>query len=69
MLSAKINLVFLFVCLSFSVQAQKKSNLSKKEWVDSVFSTLTPDEKIGQLIVVRMSSMDGKTGKPIFFYR
>ncbi|MEY3436379.1 MAG: hypothetical protein RL335_835 [Bacteroidota bacterium] len=67
MLSAKINLVFLFVCLSFSVQAQKKSNLSKKEWVDSVFSTLTPDEKIGQLIVVRMSSMDGKTGKPIFF--
>lgn len=64
---AKFNLLFLFVCLSLMVQAQKKSNLAKKAWVDSVFSTLTPDEKIGQLVVVRLSSMDGKTGKPVFF--
>lgn len=64
---AKINLLFLFVCLSFFAQAQKKSNLTKKQWVDSVFSTLSADEKIAQLIVVRMSSMDGKTGKPVFF--
>lgn len=67
MLTIRINLLFLFVGLSFFVQAQKNANLSKKEWVDSVFSTLTPDEKIAQLIVVRMSSMDGKTGKPIFY--
>lgn len=63
----KFNLLFLFICLSLLTQAQKKSNLSKKQWVDSVFSTLSPDEKISQLIVVRLSSMDGKTGKPVFF--
>lgn len=64
---AKINLFFLCICLAFLAQAQKKSNLRKKEWVDSVFSTLTPEEKIAQLIVVRMSSMDAKTGKPVFY--
>lgn len=63
----KFNLLFLFIGLSFFAQAQQRSNLPKKQWVDSVFSTLSPDEKIAQLIVVRLSSIDGKTGKPVFF--
>ena len=59
--------IFLTVLTPALVQAQKTSNLGKKAWVDSVFSTLSKEEKISQLIVVRLSSMDSKTGKAIFF--
>lgn len=59
----------LFLCLLsfFSTTAQKHSSLSRSEWVDSVFLTLSPEEKIAQLIVVRSSSIDSKTGKVSFF--
>lgn len=36
-------------------------------WVDSVFKTLTPDQKIAQLIVVRMSAIDGATRRVTFY--
>jgi beta-glucosidase-like glycosyl hydrolase/CubicO group peptidase (beta-lactamase class C family) len=39
------------------VHAQFSSRLPQEEWVDSVFRTLSPDEKIGQLMVVRLSSI------------
>ncbi|KIC94747.1 glycoside hydrolase family 3 N-terminal domain-containing protein [Flavihumibacter solisilvae] len=45
--------------------AQKKSKLSAQQWVDSVFSTLSEDEKIAQLMVVRMSSI--RNGQPVFY--
>jgi beta-N-acetylhexosaminidase len=36
-------------------------------WADSVFKTLSPDERIAQLMVVRLSSIDSKT-KVVSFY-
>jgi beta-N-acetylhexosaminidase len=62
-------LTALFLCLLsfFSSMAQKASSLSKKDWVDSVFRTLSEDGKIAQLIVVRTSSIDSKTGKVTFY--
>lgn len=50
-----------------SSHAQKASSLSRKDWVDSVFRTLSPDQKIAQLIVVRSSSIDTRTGKVSFY--
>ncbi|MBI5859016.1 MAG: serine hydrolase [Sphingobacteriales bacterium] len=49
-------LVFLFVCLPFLAEAQYKSKLSKDQWVDSVFNSLSDDEKIAQLMVIRAHS-------------
>ncbi|MFN2439195.1 MAG: glycoside hydrolase family 3 N-terminal domain-containing protein, partial [Chitinophagaceae bacterium] len=45
--------LFLFSILSF---AQYNSALSKGKWVDSVFESLSNDEKIAQLIVIRAHS-------------
>jgi len=58
----KINTLTLFLFLSVSLFAQKTSNLDRDSWVDSVFRTLSPGQKIAQLIVVRMSSIDPRAG-------
>ncbi len=49
---------FLIVSLFFSLTltAQRQSALSAQEWVDSVFKTLSKDDKIAQLMVVRSSA-------------
>lgn len=47
--------------------AQFHSKLSADAWVDSVFSKLSPDEKIAQLMIVRGSAMDPKTRRPVLF--
>ncbi|HZF64463.1 MAG TPA: glycoside hydrolase family 3 N-terminal domain-containing protein, partial [Chitinophagaceae bacterium] len=39
---------------------QYKSGLSEKEWVDSVLNSLSPDEKIAQLMVIRAHSNLGQ---------
>ena len=38
----------------------------KQQWVDSVFQSLSNEERIAQLMVIRTSSMDAK-GNPIMF--
>ena len=48
-------LLSVFLLPVFS-SAQYKSNLSKQDWVDSVFNSLTDDEKIAQLMVIRAHS-------------
>ncbi len=48
--------VFLFVCLPLFSQAQYKSKLTKEQWVDSVFNSLSDNEKIAQLMVIRAHS-------------
>jgi beta-N-acetylhexosaminidase len=52
---------------SFLLRAQEGSKLPAAEWVDSVFRTLTPDQKIAQLMVVRLSSIDSRTGQVSFY--
>src|SRR4030095_6593916 len=51
-------------CIVFG---QRGSRLSASAWVDSVFKTLSHDEKIAQLMVIRGSSFDPKTRRPILF--
>ena len=41
---------------SVTMQAQKPTKLSKTKWVDSVFKSLNPDQRLGQLMVVRLSA-------------
>ena len=57
----------LLVFAGIVAKAQFHSNLSASAWVDSIFKTLTPDEKIAQLMVVRGSAIDPRTRKPILF--
>ncbi|MGB3004930.1 MAG: glycoside hydrolase family 3 N-terminal domain-containing protein, partial [Chitinophagaceae bacterium] len=49
---------FLVICLIafFSSSAQYKSKLNKDQWVDSVFNSLSNEEKIAQLMVIRAHS-------------
>jgi len=44
--------------ISIGLTAQRSSQLPADAWVDSVFRTLTGDQKIAQLMVVRMSAID-----------
>ncbi len=55
------------VVFSLSLRAQYNVNLPANHWVDSVFNTLTDTQKIAQLMVVRLSSIDGATGKITFY--
>lgn len=57
----------LLVLTGLVANAQFRSNLSASAWVDSVFKKLSPDEKIAQLMVVRGSSFDPRTRKPILY--
>ena len=36
-------------------------------WADSVYQSLSPDERIGQLVIARLSSIDLKTRKVTFY--
>ena len=43
-------------CISVAASAQYHSRLSGQQWVDSVFHSLSPEQKIAQLMVVRAHS-------------
>jgi beta-N-acetylhexosaminidase len=60
-------IVFLFVFGSMAAHAQSTAEPSAENWVDSVFKTLSPDEKIAQLMVIRMSAIDPVTHGPLFY--
>src|SRR5580704_7389916 len=47
--------------------AQHSTTLSAAAWVDSVFRTLSPDEKIAQLMVIRLSAIDPATHRAVFY--
>jgi len=49
-------LFVLFFLLPVSVFSQFKSSLSEDAWVDSVFKSLTKDQRIAQLMVIRAHS-------------
>ncbi len=60
--------IILLALVAFSTRAmaQHSSSLPADHWVDSVFKTLTKDQKIAQLMVVRVSSV-GANRTPVFF--
>ena len=51
----KAIILFSFFLPAFS-HAQYKSRLSAKQWTDSVFNSLSEDERIAQLMVIRAHS-------------
>ncbi len=55
--------------ISVFSMAQKSSQLSANAWVDSVFKTLSADEKIAQLMVVRGSGFAPQTRRPLLYWK
>ena len=53
-----LSLAILF--LSLHCFSQQVSTVGAAKWVDSVFNTLNEDQRIAQLMVVRMASLDGR---------
>lgn len=62
----KILTAIVICCISLSSTAQHISQLDEQLWVDSVFATLSNDEKLGQLMIVRLSSI-GSDRKVTFY--
>src|SRR6195952_5373887 len=57
----------LFVVLfSLGASAQLGSGLGSSQWVDSVFKTLSEDQKIAQLMVVRLSTGNAAKTEVVF---
>jgi beta-glucosidase-like glycosyl hydrolase/CubicO group peptidase (beta-lactamase class C family) len=56
----------LILCLFITANAFAQHQ-GANAWVDSVFKTLSPDEQIAQLMVVRLSTIDSKTKKVTFY--
>ena len=63
---------FLFCILQLGFLAAKtQNNLNSQTparvWADSVFNSLTQDQRIAQLMVLRLSAYDFKTKTPIYY--
>jgi hypothetical protein len=64
----KLVLLLLLVTTGISrIHAQRSTALTVDAWVDSVFRTLSPDEKITQLMVIRLSGIDPATHRALFY--
>ncbi len=63
------NIAFVILCYCYflPVQAQQfyKQTNASQHWVDSVFNSLTPQQRIAQLMVVRESGIS--SGLPVFY--
>ncbi len=58
-------IAFLFLPYYLSAQSFYKQTEASQHWVDSVFNSLTPQQRIAQLMVVRLSE---KTSGGVVFY-
>jgi len=54
------------VLIQLSAIAQHRSSLGANQWVDSVFKTLTNEQKIAQLMVVRLSTGNATKTEVVF---
>lgn len=61
-------LFVLMVFSAFQVFAQLPTDPAAQKWADSVYNSLSEEERIGQLIVARLSTMDMKTKKVTMLY-
>ncbi len=62
----RIIIAFTALLLAQELPAQNK-NIAAQHWADSVYKKLSKDERIAQLMVVRLSTIDSKT-KTVTFY-
>ena len=63
-LNETIHCFFLFT-LSFSLSYAQTDTATARRWADSVFNSLTDDQRIAQLMVIRTSTI--KDGQAFFF--
>lgn len=63
----QVLLIFIMLSTTFFSTAQKKNDPAADRWVDSVFKTLSPEEKIAQLMIIRMSSPGTNGGGAVFY--
>lgn len=62
------SLLLVFSYLNSTAQSvSKPTKAAAQNWSDSVYKTLSNTERIAQLMVVRLSTIDGKTKKVTFF--
>nr|MBA4167239.1 serine hydrolase [Chitinophagaceae bacterium] len=59
-------LCLVFLLSALHVFSQQPTQTAASKWVDSVFGTLNEDQKIAQLMVVRMSGIDA--GRKVVFF-
>ncbi len=59
----------MLVCVLFlsNTTFSQTQNNAAKQWADSVYATLSKDQRIAQLMVVRLSTIDSKTKVVTFF--
>lgn len=58
----------IFFLLGISITTTAQTNTSKAaQWADSVLNSLTPEQRIAQLMVLRLSSYDFKTKTALYF--
>ena len=55
----RIYILFSCLLLSLNIATAQKTNPAKT-WTDSVYKSLSPDERIAQLMIVRLSSINSK---------
>src|SRR5579872_5533465 len=60
-------LAFCLCLVSLTLSAQHSGNPAADRWVDSVYKTLSNDQKIAQLMVIRMSSIDQTAHRVVFY--
>src|SRR4051812_25843292 len=53
--------------ISIIGRAQSVNPIAAAKWTDSVYNSLTDDERIAQLMVVRLSSLDVKNNRVTFY--
>lgn len=64
-----MRIIFLFAFMIGTVSYSiGQNNISRAEyWADSVLNSLTPEQRIAQLMVVRLSAYDFKTKTPVYY--
>ena len=66
-----VRVYILLACLQLSCLISKtqaiKDSVAAKQWCDSVYNSLTEDQRIAQLMILRLSAYDFKTKTPIYF--
>lgn len=64
----KKNLLIVLLAISAIAQSQIKSNnVAANAWADSVLKSLTKEQRIAQLMVLRLTSMNPQTKMPIYY--
>ncbi len=63
----RIFIVIFLLQFTIIVSQAQQQNKKASKWVDSVFNSLTPEQRIAQLMVLRLSTYDFKTKTPIYY--